>query len=76
MKLIDRNIADNLIVYLIEKYPNYFKKINLNLNIYYDSEKYYKNNKEKLEEIKINNEKAIKLLRESPQNNNNENNIK
>ena len=29
LKLIDRNIADNLIVYLIEKYPNYFKKINL-----------------------------------------------
>ena len=24
LKLIDRNIADNLIVYLIEKYPNYF----------------------------------------------------
>ena len=74
LKLIDRSIAESIIVYLIEKYPNYFKKLDLNLNIYSDLEKYYKNNKEKLEEFKINNEKSIKLLMQSPQNNNTENN--
>ena len=60
MKLIVSNIAENIIVYLIEKYPKYFKKLDFNLYIYADLEKYYKNNAEKIEQIKINNEEVIK----------------
>ena len=52
MKLIDRSIAENLIVYLIENYPNNFCKIDLSLNIYNHIKKYYKYNKEGFEKFK------------------------
>ena len=70
LKLIDRSIAENIIVFLIEKYPNYFKRLTLNLNIYADLEKYYKNNKEKFEKIKANNEETIKKFIQTNPNNN------
>jgi len=71
LKLIDRSIAENIIVFLIEKYPNYFKKLDLNLNMYTDLEKYYKNNKEQFEKIKANNEEAIKKFIQNTNPNNN-----
>ena len=51
LKLIDRSMAENLIIDLIENYPNNFKKMKLNLNIYSDLEKYYKNDKKNLRKL-------------------------
>ena len=62
LKLIDRSMAENLIIDLIENYPNNFKKMKLNLNIYSDLEKYYKNDKKKFEEITSKNLNDIKNL--------------
>ena len=52
LKLIDRSMAESIIIYLIEKYPNNFYKFDLNLDIYADLEKYYKKEPEKLNKIK------------------------
>lgn len=52
LKLIDRSIAENIIIYLIQKFPLSFAKIDFNLNIYNDLEKLYKNEQEKLNKIK------------------------
>ena len=52
LKLIDRSIAENLIVYPTENYPNNFCKIDLSLNIYNHIKKYYKYNKEGFEKFK------------------------
>ena len=69
LKLIDRSIAESILIYIIEKYPSYFKKLDLNLEIYDDIEKYFKNEPEKFKRIKNNNkEKIDKLI--SDQNNN------
>ena len=51
LKLIDRSIAENLIVYPTENYPNNFCKIDLSFNIYNDIKKYYKYNKEGFEKF-------------------------
>ena len=51
LKLIDRSIVENLIVYPTENYPNNFCKIDLSLNIYKDIKKYYKYNKEGFEKF-------------------------
>ena len=77
LKLIDRSMAENLIVYLIENYPNHFKKLELNLSIYADLKKYYKNDKGKFEEFTSKNLNKIKKflpLNTSNSNNNVENN--
>jgi len=52
LKLIVRNIAEKIIIYLIQTYPQSFAKMNLNLNIYNDLEKIYKNEQDKLNKIK------------------------
>ena len=71
LKLINRNIAESIIVFLIEKYPNYFKKLTLNKNIYADLEQYYKNNKEQFETIKAKNVEAIKNFSKTEEENDN-----
>ena len=76
LKLIIRSIAESIIVYLIEKFPNNFKKIDLNLNIYADLEKYFKDNKDKFEKIKNDNIDIIKSFINDSLENNNENNEK
>lgn len=60
LKLIDRSLSENIIVYLIEKFHNNFKKIDLDLYTFTDIKRYYKNNPTKFEEIIINNEDIIK----------------
>ena len=62
LKLMDRSIAENIIVYLIDKFPNSFKKITLNLKIYNDVKNYYKNNNEKLVEFENKNKDKIKTI--------------
>ena len=59
LKLIDRSIAENIIKYLIQKYPQNFTKMELDLNIYNDLEKLYKNEQEKLNKIKTDNQEKI-----------------
>ena len=77
IKLVDRNIAENIIVYLIENFPNYFKKLDLNISMYVDMEKYYKNDKEKLDKIKSKNKDKIEtLFKDSEENRNTINNNK
>ena len=62
LKLMDRSIAENIIVYLIEKFPKSFRKISLNLKIYNDIKNYYKNNNEKLAEFENKNSDKIKTI--------------
>ena len=71
IKLIDRSIADNIIVYLIENFPNYFKKLDLNISMYADMEKYYKNDKEKFDKIKSTNKDKIETLFKNSEENSN-----
>lgn len=59
LKLIDRSIAENIIIYLIQSYPQNFAKMEFNLNIYNDLEKFYKNEQDKLQKIKNENKEKI-----------------
>ena len=72
LKLIDRSIAENIIAYLIENYHSYFKKLDLNLKVLSDLEKYYKNEPEKFNKIKNSNQDKIDKLLEDKKNNNKE----
>jgi len=65
IKLLDRSIANNILRYLIIKYPNYFQKINCDLNIYNDIKENYSNNKPLIEEFEKNNKTAINELLEN-----------
>ena len=71
LKLMNRSIAESIIVFLIKRYPNYFKKLTLNKNIYADLEQYYKNNKEQFETIKAKNVEAIKNFSKTEEENDN-----
>ena len=75
LKLIDRSIAENIIVYLIEKYPDNFKKIDLNLIIYADLEKYYKYEPDKFNKIKTEYRAQISSFLDNKQDNKTSNKI-
>ena len=62
LKLIERSMAENILVYLINKHPDKLKTIDLNLNIYADLENYYKKDQEKFEKIKKSNIDEINSL--------------
>ena len=76
LKLMDRSIAENIIVYLINKFPLHFKNIDLNLNIYTDIKNYYKEQKDKLEEFEKKNSEKIDKINDGIVNINGLNNIK
>ena len=59
LKLINRSIADSLIRFLIEKFPNNFKKIYFNFSIFENLNEIYKNTPQKLEKIENDNKGAI-----------------
>ena len=76
LKLMNRSISESILFYLIEKFPNNFRKINMNLKIYSDLEKYYKNEPEKYSKLKINNKDKInELLNNNIEDSNDDNNI-
>ena len=52
LKLINRSMAESIIIYIIDKYSNKLKKMELNLGMYADLEKYLKNEPERLNKIK------------------------
>ena len=75
LKLINRSLADNIIVYLIENYPNKFQKIKFNLNIFADLQKYYKKEPEKFDKIRREKQEEINEFKSNnEENNNNEDN--
>ena len=65
IKLLDRSIANNILSYLIIRYPNYFQKINCGLNIYNDIKENFSNNKPLIEEFEKNNKITINELLEN-----------
>ena len=65
IKLLDRSIANNILSYLIIRYPNYFQKINCGLNIYNDIKENFSNNKPLIEEFEKNNKTTINELLEN-----------
>lgn len=69
LKLIDRSIAENIIVLLIEKFYRNFKTFDLNLNVLSDLEHYYKDEPEKFNKIKNSNKEKIDKLLEDKKNN-------
>ena len=63
LKLIYRSISQNIIAYLIKNYHGYFNKLDLNLQLFADIEKLYKNEHEKFKKfMKDNKNKIDKLL--------------
>ena len=73
LKLINRSMAESIIIYIIEKYSNKLKKMELNLGMYADLEKYLKNEPERLNKIK--NDFRDKINSFFPENANNNVNI-
>ena len=80
LKLMNRNMAEGIIFYLINKYSDKLKKINLNLGIYSDLDKYFKNQPEIIAKIQTDfmnkiNSFLIKEENTNSQNNDNNENI-
>ena len=80
LKLMNRSMAESIIFYLIKKYSDKLKKINLNLGIYSDLDKYFKNQPEKIAKIQTDfknkiNSFLIKEENTNSQNNDNNENI-
>ena len=65
IKLLDRSIANNILSYLIIRYPNYFQKITCGLDIYNNIKKNFSNNKTLFEEFEKNNKTTINELLEN-----------
>ena len=65
IKLLDRSIANNILSYLIIRYPNYFQKINFDLYIYNDIKENFSSNKPLIEEFEKNNKTTINELLEN-----------
>ena len=70
LKLIDRNIIESLIVYLIGKYSDNFNKTVLDSNTFIDLENYYKNCKKNINIIKEKMKDKIQKFSEKNTNNN------
>ena len=75
VKLLNRSIADNILRYIIKKFPDKFEIIEMNLKIYTDIYENYKSNRNLINKVNsLNNNKFKNFLQKLTSTNNNSNN--